>query len=167
MQTLAFTTALSAIAQDTAQTYTELQTALDTAFTTAEDRINDALAQQVTNRDNGNYVIMELISIFNIKDAPQTGGEELPGVEAEQEENKDLDGAPPDPDKPKYGSDDVIYDPDQEKYVEYGDIYKEHSAIKDAQFKEDITDEELQDLIERYFEYLLGTAPKDEPTQEN
>lgn len=167
VQTLAFTTALSAIAQDTAQTYTELQTALDTAFTTAEDRINDALAQQVTNRDNGNYVIMELISIFNIKDAPQTGGEELPGVEAEQEENKDLDGAPPDPDKPKYGSDDVIYDPDQEKYVEYGDIYKEHSAIKDAQFKEDITDEELQDLIERYFEYLLGTAPKDEPTQEN
>ena len=73
------------------------------------------------------------------------------GIVRGKEENKDLDGAPPDPDKPKYGSDDVIYDPDQEKYVEYGDFYKEHSAIKDEQFKEDITDEELQDLIERYF----------------
>lgn len=160
-QTLGFTKALKEIINNPDYTYVTMQSELDTAFSRAEGNINAWLSSQCKDREICDYIIAELIKIFEIKNPPPTGGDALPPIAGEEdEEDGDASGGPPNPDKPKYGSDDEIYYPVDEKYVEYGDVYKDYNAKKDEILNDTDASEDLQDLVDKYFELLGGTSSK-------
>ena len=159
IQVLAFADSLKQLSENTAYNYVTLKSELEKEFTRAEDLINAPLFAQAKDREIADYVIAELIKIFEIKNPPDTGGDPLPPIAGSQmDEDKDSSGGPPNPDKPKYGSDDEIYYPFDQEYVEYGDVFKEYSAKKEEILREENADEALKDLIEKYFELLGGTA---------
>ncbi len=156
-------------ANKTGGTYAQLQQDLDEIFIEHNRLINEALMEQKENRTIANYAINELISIFNIKNPPLFGGSELAGIPGEEEEEEvNTPGGPPDPDNNKYGSDDLIYDPDIEGQREYGEILTDQTSKKDSTVREEETPPELEDIIDDYFSALAGTMPMpSEPNNEN
>lgn len=55
-----------------------------------------------------------------------------------------------------YGSDDVIFDPDTNTYVPYGDIIDEYFGKANEQVLDGKTDDDISDAIENYFGSLYG-----------
>ncbi len=165
-----FLTAVKNSATATGGTHSQLQSDIESIFTQRSVLLNEALAKQKNDRAIANYAINELISIFSIKNPPPFGGEALAGVGNGNDEIEEapVPGGPPDDDLPKYGSDDLIYDPKIEDQREYGEILTEQTSKKDDTVSEQGTSPELEELIDDYFSALAGTMPMpSEPNDEN
>lgn len=154
-----FATSLCEIATHDEYSYDILQNRIDNAFNTAGSKLNDELGQQKENRTAVNYVILELIKIFEVKNPPEYGGEPLQSVEgSDGDGEKPSTGGAPGEGGTKYGSDDEIYYPDDQKYLEYGEILDDYDSKKDEIMDEIGVDDTLESIIDAYFQYLYGSA---------
>lgn len=156
LATQSLMSALESAVANKNQTYRNQQSAITSAFDLNKDGIDSALVQQADNRTAFNYIIAELVKIFEINNPPQTGGEALAPISISEEggENEEVSGAPGSGGM-EYGSNDKIYYPDEEAEKHYGEVYNEYDAKKDEILaeQEDI-DEKLKDVIEGYFDKL-------------
>lgn len=148
------------IVGDYEQKYKGQQVAIDSAFDLTKDALDTALVQQSENRGSFDYIIAELVKIFEIGNPPPTGGESLPSI--------NLNDSGTDSNEPGgaageggiiFGSDEKVYYPDEQKQVEYGDIFIEYDGKKDDILKEqNITDEKLKEIIDKYNDKLYGAS---------
>lgn len=128
---------------------------------TAMARVATAAAGQSVNRGVGDTVIMELVFIFDL-----TEGELPPSVldngisyanpdgnyQEKDEEISSEGGAGRD--EMNYAGNDEVYDPDSDKIVQYGTIYKKYSAIVREKQTQGLLSEEHEKFITDYFSAL-------------
>ena len=55
-----------------------------------------------------------------------------------------------------YGSNDMVYDPDSNTYVPYGQLLNEYFAKANEQITDGRTSDEISDAAEKYFGILFG-----------
>ncbi len=152
------------------QTLDWAKTELDGAFDRADTAINDALLQQKINADTKDTVVSELMKIFNLSatDLPpenqtQGGGNGEDGGESDDKEPED---------KPSdggmgsgeviYGSNDMVYYPDEDRYVSYGEVLNMFYAKVSGQMMDEKTSEEMSQFISDYFAKLYNGSKKEE-----
>ncbi len=120
---------------------------------------SEALDVQYANSATALTVRNRLMEIFGISasEIPQTGVpggvEDIPQQKPEQEGQH---GAPGTGDT-LYGSKDMIYYPDDNTHIEYGDKINEFYAKVQEQLQGDDYSEEMKEVIIKYFEALYGT----------
>ncbi|MBQ9777571.1 MAG: hypothetical protein IJW22_01475, partial [Clostridia bacterium] len=124
-------------------------------------RIADAVADQAVNRNVGDTVILELMFIFDITQS------ELPasildngisyanpdGNYQEKDEEVSSEGGAG-RDEMNYAGNDEVYDPEDDKIVQYGAIYKTYSAIMREKKNQGQLPEEYEKFITDYFSAL-------------
>ena len=135
-------------------------------FTAVAVEMHDALSQQKVNRRTSDYVIEELMEIFDVSadELPDLGEEELDYKIEEGKEDEDVnspeyggigDG------KTDYGSNDQIYDY-EEGYVEYGTVLDKYNAQMIEKLINADLPEEVKEFIRDYFKALYGTNGADD-----
>lgn len=134
-------------------------------FTSFAVEAHDALTKQKVNRRVSDYVITELMEVFEISadELPDLGEEELDYKV--EEGDGDEDEAPPEDGgigdgKTEYGSNDVIYD-NEEGYVEYGTVLDKYFAQMNEQLLNGTLPKEVEEFIRDYFEALYGSEQTD------
>jgi hypothetical protein len=155
-----FMQAIIGAAQKVSIGYKAYQVALDSAFDLKKDAVDVALEQQSENRGAFDYMIAELVKIFEINNPPYTGGESLPVINLSGDgSDSEEGGGAAGEGGIQFGSKEEVYYPDEQKKVEYGEIFIDYDAKKDEILKElGITDEKLKEIIEAYFEKLYGSS---------
>ncbi len=145
---------------DTTQQYKAQQVALDSAFELKKGAVDSALVQQDENRGSFDYIIAELIKIFEISNPPETGGESLAPISVtESDSGVDEPGGAAGEGGIIFGSDEKVYYPDEQTQVKYGDIFIDYDAKKDEVLKEqNLTDEKLKEIIDKYVDKLYGAS---------
>lgn len=140
--------------------------ALDLAFKAADGSLSGAVQQQRFNEVVRDNVIVTLMAIFGIT-AEDLPSEVLPSDRSSQgKEDDDFTPGENDDDEVKdnggglgdgeqlFGSNDFIYDPDENDYVFYGDVITKYEA-KISQMRVDGSlSEEMDDMISDYFTAL-------------
>jgi hypothetical protein len=134
-----------------------------------QDFVTDAtvaLSVQTYNCIMGEYINNRLKSIFSI--ASDVVDSSTDDSEAGSEEDKDTSGGYGDRDV-NYGSDDLIFYPDDETYVEYGTVLDSYFAKMQEIIGNGDLSEELKKYISNYFDILYGGLNTDDEqtTQEN
>ena len=144
-----------------------ISASLTAAFNDNLGAIGEALLTERDNSLTGATVVRELMDIFSIT------AEDL---ETEIEEGDEIIGSgnesfdpPPDEDEDDtlhdgglgtgetlYGSNDLVYDPDNEAYVEYGDILNGYYAKVLEMISDGRVTPELEEYINRYFSTLFS-----------
>ena len=133
--------------------------AMGDAFSAFYLSSSEALDVQYANSATALTVRNRLMEIFGIdpSEIPKTGVsggvEDLPQQRPEQEGQH---GAPGTGDT-LYGSKDMIYYPDDNTHIEYGDKISEFYAKVQEQLQGDDYSEEMKEAIIKYFEALYGT----------
>lgn len=121
----------------------------------------EASSQEATNRTVGDTIISELMFIFDIKRAelPETildngvSYEDSSGNYEEKEDDKLSDGGGG-RDELNFGSDDEVYDPDQQARVKYKEIFVKYRNMKNEKVNEGSLPEEYSKMIDEYFTSL-------------
>lgn len=136
--------------------YTKTQRELDTTVAALNGEIYKALSGNKINTDTGEGTMTTLSGIFDVK-APDYERPEL---------NELTDGAAGDEEGsgggggisggPSYGSDDKVYDPFTNKYVEYGTILDKYYEIMFNKIQDDSYTDDEKKALEKYFEILYG-----------
>lgn len=135
-------------------------------YTTAADGIHDALAEQKTNSDIAEYVITELMDIFDISadELPDLGEDEFAGGGSDDEGNNDEKDDPASGGIGKgeqlFGSDDVIYDPDK-GYVTYGTVLNDYFAKVTEKLMDGEISPEMEEFIRDYYATLYNGSEKE------
>lgn len=147
--------AINAIAEETP---TGWQDAMGDAFSAFYLASSEALDVQYANSETALQVRNKLMEIFGIdpSEIPKTGVSggvgDLPQQRPEQEGQH---GAPGTGDT-LYGSKDMIYYPDDNTHIEYGDKISEFYAKVQEQLQGNDYNEEMKEAIIKYFEALYG-----------
>ncbi|MBE6559175.1 MAG: hypothetical protein E7661_09250 [Ruminococcaceae bacterium] len=145
-----------------------IQNQLDDIFETAVDDLSDAMFIQYTNKDVKDTTVARLMEIFELTedDLPAEEKIQLPAADDEpEEEEKDEE------DKGSqggignmeilYGSDDVIYDPNTNQYVKYGDVINAYYASVSEKIIDGKIPETLEQFIADYFATLYDGSEKE------
>lgn len=157
------------IVESSAETTVEwMRSKLGEIYQTANLSILEELLQQNVNIGISNQVVSELMLIFEISsvdvpsnNAPQTGGNESGGGAGNDEmEDKPADGGLGSGEV-VYGSDDVIYYPDEDRYVSYGEVLNEFYAKVSGQMIDGNVSEALMQYISDYFAKLYNGSAKE------
>lgn len=148
---------MSALAEYIVQNgYAKAQRELDGTITGLRGEIYRSLSIHKTNTDTGEYAMKTLASIFGVQ-APEFKRPEL--YDSSSGSTGDGDGGGADggiSGGPSYGSDDKVYDPFTNRYVEYGVILDKYYSIMFSKLNgESYTDEEKK-ALEEYFKILYG-----------
>lgn len=133
--------------------------------------IYNALEQEGINLNVGMYVMNQLIEIFNIPTAmlPSDVAEDLENAKNndknyfyEKDDDQNMtDGGIGDGNL-LLGSNDTIYYPELDKYVNYGEALAHYqNKIIDMIESGGISDEKLIDYYTNYFEYLFGSKTEE------
>ena len=147
--------------------------AVEALLSSAKISFGAALAEMGKNTEVGDYTLTRLMEIFGITeddlppeaedvvpDKPQSGdGEEPP---KEEDENLGESGGFGSGDT-VYGSDDVIYYPDEERYAAYGEVINEYYAKITEKILSGEISEELAASLEKYFASLYDGAARVDP----
>lgn len=152
-----------------ATTAEELRLKLNEIYQTANLSIIETLSQQDVNVGVFNQVVSELMMIFEISsselpsgDRPQSGGNAGGGSGSG---NDDMEDKPADgglgSGEVVYGSDDVIYYPDEDRYVSYGEVLNEFYAKVSGQMIDGNVSEALMQYISDYFAKLYNGSEKE------
>ena len=137
------------------------QTAVDEAFYAVSQSADAAVVQQNDNKQTADLVVTELMDIFGISasdlpaDLLQSGVGSSGGDYSEPEEDKELSSGGLGSGEVVYGSNDTIYYPEEEKYVNYGDVLTEYFKKVSEQLGGDVP-EELEQFIRDYFAMLYS-----------
>ena len=150
-----------------------ISASLTAAFEDTQGDIGEAILTERDNTLTGATVVRELMDIFSITEAD---------LESEIEEGDEIIGSgdesfdPPedeDEDKPLgdgglgtgetlYGSNDLVYDPDNEAHVEYGDILNSYYAKVLEMIADGRVTPEIEEYINRYFASLFNGSSSDQ-----
>ncbi len=142
---------------------------LDNHFNKLDSDGSAALIVQYTNTQIANSVIRELMRIFalTLEDFPSDKTDDLPEIDTPEGDNDDLvesDGGLGSGET-VYGSNDKVYDPDQNTYTEYGKLLNQyHAAIFDM-FQNGLLPEELEDVFNDYFGHLSNGSKQESDTE--
>ena len=135
--------------------YAKVQRELDATISAINGEIYTELYQNKTNIETCETAVTRIAAIFGVKapkferpnlenTAPDAGDDSIGGAEG------GIGGGP------SYGSDDKVYDPFTNKYVEYGTILDKYYQIMFANLQGgEYTDEEKK-ALEKYFDILYG-----------
>ncbi|MBQ7761606.1 MAG: hypothetical protein IJ400_06080 [Clostridia bacterium] len=136
--------------------YTKAQRELDATISALSPEIFKALSQNAINTQTGEYAMLQLAGIFGVK-APELERPELyESTDSDQPSGEGGGGGGAIGGGPTYGSDDKVYDPFTNKYVEYGTILDKYYDIMFGGLSSgDYTDEEKK-ALEEYFQILYG-----------
>jgi len=146
-----------------------MRSKLSETYQTANVSMLEALLQQDANARVASQVVSELMMIFGISDKdipagnrPQIGGNEGGGSggSSEDMEDKPSDGGMGSGEV-VYGSDDLIYYPDEDRYVSYGEVLNEFYAKVSGQMMDGNVSEELMQYISDYFAKLYNGSEKE------
>lgn len=149
-----------------------ISASLTAAFNDNANAIGEALLTERDNSLTGATVVRELMDIFSITaedlEAETEEGDEIIGSgdeSFEPPEDEDEDDTLHDgglgTGETLYGSNDLVYDPDNEAYVEYGDILNGYYAKVLEMVSDGRVTPELEDYINRYFSTLFsGSKPE-------
>ena len=142
--------------------YTKTQRELDATVTGLNGDIYKALSQHQNNTDTGEYAMSTLASIFNIK-APEFKRPELQSSSSDSSSDGEGGGADGGiSGGPSYGSDDKVYDPFTNRYVEYGTILDKYYSIMFSKLNGGSYTDEEKKALEEYFKILYGGFDKTE-----
>jgi hypothetical protein len=125
----------------------------------------EALSVQAYNYVMGDYINARLVSIFDISDDADdnTSSDDQSGGE----EEKNSSGGYGDKNE-NYGSDDLIFYPDEETYVKYGEVLDAYFAKMQEIISNGDLSEELVKYIGNYFDILYSGLQTDtDESQEN
>ncbi len=133
------------------------------AFSDAIPPVSRAVTTQYTNRQIGNSVMRELMRIFGLTsadfpadDAPLLPDDPPEGEEPDKESSGGLGGG-----DTLYGSDDQIYDPDQNDHTAYGDLLGQYHAMIFEMFQDGKLPPELEEYFNDYFGILSDGSKKE------
>lgn len=138
-------------------------------FQTAGDVFDSALLKQKNNEEVRKDTIFRLMEIFGIADselpvnvlANLTSGTLDEGEYADKEDDDEqtIHAGGLGSGEMIYGSDDMIYDPELDAYVTYGEVINGYYAIITEQLVDGNVSAELEQVLTDYFAYLFnGTA---------
>ena len=142
---------------------------IDTLLTEFEELLNGALHTQATNEEIEDDTIYTLLSIFGIQasevpehvfnnpDDPRAEGDYEPEDDVDQIHSGGLGSG-----EMIYGSDDMIYDPDKDAYVTYGEVIDRYFAKITELLVDGNLTPEMEEMLSDYFAFLFnGTANKE------
>lgn len=158
-----------------------IQSELDGAFSKSARTLTDGLMPETYNLIMDEFVRLRLAQIFGISESTlppvgegssqggnQSGGNTGNEPGGAEDDDKTAEGGYSS-EKIKYGSDDVIYDHDRGELVLYGEYLNIYRARVEGQIKELIEkgeySEELDEIINAYFEILRGGIKEEENNQ--
>lgn len=151
--------------------YKDTQRELDGTFTSFTNEIFNVLSKQKENTDTGEYAITKICTLFGYKipkfERP-TFIESSTG-DSNEDDNTQSGNSGTIGDGTQYGSNDLVYDPLTNKYVEYGVILQRYYTLMFGKLENgDYTDEEKL-ALEKYFDILYGGFDEEnkEEAQEN
>jgi hypothetical protein len=136
--------------------YDKAQRELDATIKALNGDIYRALSGHRTNTNTGEYAMTSIASIFGVK-APDFKRPQL--VEFETESGGSGEGGGTSggiSGGPSYGSDDKVYDPYTNRYVEYGTILDKYYSIMFNKLQGGSYTEAEQKALEEYFKILYG-----------
>lgn len=138
------------------------------AFNVAYSEMGKAMVQQRYDDRMGDYVIDRLLEIFGIArdelppeaDDPDQGPQ-TPGDYEDDDDDQTLTDGGIGSGELIMGSQDVIYDPNRDGYVQYSEVIDLYNAIFLEKKIDGVLSEEVAALIESYFTALFGPSNKD------
>ena len=150
---------LSALAErkDELGGYAQIQRELNSTLEALSGEIFSALCYHKDSTSVGEYAITRLSSIFGCSppkfDRPTLVLTEGSGTSDENEEGGEGGAIGS---GTQYGSDDLVYDPLTDSYVEYGTILERYYALAFGKLENEVYTEEERLAIEKYFDLLYG-----------
>lgn len=136
--------------------YTKAQRELDATFTGLSGEIYRSLSLHKANTDTGEYAMKTLASIFGVQ-APEFKRPELYDSSSDSTGDNESGGADGGiSGGPSYGSDDKVYDPFTNRYVEYGTILDKYYSIMFSKLNGGSYTDEEKKALEEYFKILYG-----------
>ena len=137
--------------------YTAAQRELDSTMTALNGEVFRALSQSNVNTDTGENAVTVLSNLFDVK-APsferpvisEYSSGNSGGESGEGGVSGGISGGP------TYGSDDKVYDPFTNRYVEYGTILDKYYAIMFGNITDGNYTEQEKKALEEYFKILYG-----------
>lgn len=142
--------------------YTDAQRELDATCTALNGMIFEALSYHSVNTSTGEYAMTSISNIFNY-DIPSFKRPQLYGFDGGQDGSGMTDG----PGSGSigngtiYGSNDLVYDPIEGKYVEYGTILDRYYSIMFGKLQGEGYTEDEKQAMEKYFSILYGDAKEE------
>ena len=136
---------------------------LEDAFATFYLSAGDALGVQYTNSDTATMVRNKLMNIFGIlpSELPQSGGQ-VGGDTPTEPPNQEGQHGAPGTGETIFGSKDIIYYPDDNVHLEYGDVIFEFNAKMQEQLQGNDYSDEMKEMIIKYFDALVGAQSSDD-----
>ena len=137
---------------------TDTQRELDATFTALNSELFGALSQHAENTGTGEYAMTRLSELFGCQlpkfERPQfyesSSGDSSGSSGSDEGGGGAIGGGA------VYGSDDMVFDPYTNQYVEYGTILDKYYALMFGKLQDsDYTDEEKA-AMEKYFDILYG-----------
>ncbi len=148
--------------------YKDAQRELDATFTVLNNEIYKVLSQHQINTDTGEYAMTKLSVLF---DYPLPKFERPQLIDSSTEDSGSDDNSSGNSgaigEGTEYGSDDLVYDPFTNTYVEYGVILDKYYALMFGKLENgEYTDEEKL-AMEKYFDILYGGFDEENKENEN
>ncbi len=147
--------------------YKDAQRELDTTFTHLNNEIYTVLSQHRTNTETAEYAVTKICALFSYP-IPKFERPQLIDSSTEDSTDEDNPGGVSGGigDGTKYGSDDMVYDPISNTYVEYGVILEKYYALMFGKVESGEYTEEERLAMEKYFDILYNGFDEEE-TNEN
>ncbi len=129
-------------------------------FTAFYQSFRDAMLEEVYDCIMQRFIRNKICSVFSVQktDLPQITPDPILSNSTDDPSGSDSgnegEGGGGGTGDTLYASDDVIYDPDQAKYVKYGDILAEHEAKMHDTLMSSELPEEIKKAILAYFQYI-------------
>ena len=148
--------------------YKDAQRELDSTFTILNNEIFSVISQHRTNTETAEYAVTKICALFSYP-IPKFERPQL--IESSTDDSSDEN----DPggvsggigEGTKYGSDDLVYDPLSNTYVEYGVIIEKYHALMNGKAESgEYTEEERLALI-KYFDILYNGFDEENENTEN
>ena len=136
---------------------------IEEAFAVFYLAVGDALSVQYANSDVATMVRNKLMNIFGIlpSEIPQMGGNSGSDAPTQPPGQEGQHGAPG-TGETIFGSKDIIYYPDDNVHLEYGDVIFEFNAKMQEQLQGNDYSDEMKEMIIKYFDALVGAQNADD-----
>lgn len=147
--------------------YKDTQRELDGTFTSFTNELFYVLSQQKTNTDTGEFAITKICTLFSYTipkfERPTFIESSTDDSNEDDKGNSGTSGSIGD--GTQYGSDDLVYDPISNKYVEYGVILDKYYAIMFNKVENGSYTDEEKLALEKYFDILYGGFDEEDENQ--
>ena len=148
--------------------YKDAQRELDSTFTQLTDIIYEVISQQRTNTDTGEYAITKICTLFGYTIPKFERPQLIESTTDDSSDDNNSGGATGGPGQgTEYGSDDLVYDPITNKYVEYGVILQKYYDLMFGKAEGGAYTEEERLAMQKYFDILYNGFDEENENTEN